>query len=132
MLSHLKRLRRWYFYNGEQLFLLFKPIIGYENINELQKLTNCKYHWNHEFPILLIDISLETAILYWLYGYDTKKPIFFYHLVMYFIPEFFIKNSDIVYAAPIIATFSCHLLLSFDKVHHRKYILVKKQHNSHL
>ena len=93
MFNFFKNIWRFYSRHFKRLLLPFQGIL--DNVEELEKVKTNYYCFDYFIPfILTIIICIDTGIQYWIHGYDRKKFVFFNHVIMKFLPEFFIYQRD--------------------------------------
>ena len=129
MLKIFKKIWRFYEKHLDVMMLPFKGIVN--NINQLEKIKTNFYRWHYFIPFALITgIGIDTAIQYSIHGYDTKNPVLFNHVVMKFLPEFYLSQGDWLFPIVGVMIIIMNFFLLFDKMSHFPFIMLKSE-NSH-
>ena len=106
----------------------FRSII--KDCEILDNVYHRRYRWNFIFPFVLTGwICLDTGIQYMIYGYDLKNLRFYHHIIMKFMPDYFINQSDVIYGSVFLLTLFCNAALVFDKMPHASFIMLQEGDN---
>ena len=94
MFKLLSRIWRSYNEHLDRMMVPFQAILKNDDLEKLK--TKYYYRWDYFIPFALTaSICIDTVIQYLIHGYDLKKRVFFNHIIVKSMPDFFIERGNL-------------------------------------
>ena len=133
MFDFIKKLWFQFISHLQRLEFPYKSLINEDEIQQLKNLKKNKFAWDYVFPFLLTAlICIDTAYVYFFLGYDIKKLTFYHHIVFKVMPNFFLRQADVVYFGVHSLVLICAIISMLDSWLHVDFIMVKRNKRNEL
>ena len=96
----ISKIFRYVYSNNEYLLEPFNPIV--DSLDSIEKLGTQKYHLQYLFYMIPpLYVMIDSIIVYFTIGYDTKNPYLFQHIILSFMPEYFRHHGDLIFGLAV-------------------------------